>query len=257
MTGSHGRLRNSLLVPILFAITAVASFLALGTWQVERKAWKEDLIKTIDDRLSAPAIDIPARTLWPQLAAEEDEFRHVRFSATFVSGASALVYAGAGASHSGTPTGGYWVFGLARPGSGDRIVINRGFVPDARKDGVAMMAQGSGGSDSVDMLGIMRWPQPGGYFTPKDDPGHNLWFARDHIAIAAGKGWGDVAPFYVDLETPAPPGGFPRPGTPTVQLRNEHLQYAVTWYGLAAVVGIMFAYWLAARHRARRAGASL
>jgi len=97
------------------------------------------------------------------------------------------------------------------------------------------------------MTGVMRWPEPRGYFAPGDDPGRNLWFVRDHLAIAAAKGWrerGEVAPFFIDLEMPMPPSGWPRPGALKVSIRNEHLQYAVTWYGLAGALTIMFVVWL-------------
>ena len=134
MTAGRSRLRSGIVMPVLFALTAVAIFLALGTWQLERKAWKENLIKTMNERISAAPIELPARATWPQLDATQDEFRHVRFSATFVPVTGALVYAGAPASNSGTPGPGYWAFALARVGSGDKIVINRGFVPDARTD---------------------------------------------------------------------------------------------------------------------------
>ena len=97
------------------------------------------------------------------------------------------------------------------------------------------------------MLGVVRWPEPRSYFTPNDDPARNLWFVRDHLAIAAAKGWGGVAPFYIELETPAPPGGWPRPGALKVNIRNEHLQYAITWYGLAGVLAVMFVLWLRSR----------
>ena len=90
---------------------------------------------------------------------------------------------------------------------------------------------------SIDLVGAMRWPERRGAFVPTDSPGHNLWFVRDHVAIAAAKGWGEVAPFFIELEGPQPPGGLPRAGALKVNLRNEHLQYAITWYGLAVVVG--------------------
>ena len=83
----------------------------------------------------------------------------------------------------------------------------------------------------------MRWPEARHWFTPKDDPAQNLWFVRDPIAIAAAKGWGArVAPFYVEQERPVPPGGLPQPGKLVANLRNNHLQYAVTWFGLALVL---------------------
>jgi cytochrome oxidase assembly protein ShyY1 len=67
--------------------------------------------------------------------------------------------------------------------------------------------------------------------------------------MAAAKGWGDVAPFFVELEGPRPPGGLPQPGALKANLRNEHLQYAITWYGLAIVVAVMFVLWLYSRRR--------
>ena len=97
------------------------------------------------------------------------------------------------------------------------------------------------------MVGVLRWPQPRGWFVPSDEPGRNLWFVRDPAAFAAAKGWDEVAPFYVELESPQPAGGLPRAGAMKVNLRNEHLQYALTWYGLAAVVVVMLAIWLASR----------
>jgi cytochrome oxidase assembly protein ShyY1 len=100
------------------------------------------------------------------------------------------------------------------------------------------------------MVGVMRWPEPRGMFSPKDEPARNLWFVRDPVGIASAKGWGDVAPFFVELESPQPPGGLPRAGALKVNLRNEHLQYAITWYGLALVVAVMFAVWLYGRRQA-------
>ena len=80
-------------------------------------------------------------------------------------------------------------------------------------------------------------------FSPADDPGKNLWFVRDPLAIAAAKGIEPVAPFYVEQESPAPPGGLPQPGKIAPTLRNAHLQYALTWYGLALVLAVMFGAW--------------
>jgi cytochrome oxidase assembly protein ShyY1 len=90
---------------------------------------------------------------------------------------------------------------------------------------------------------VLRWPESRGAFSPKDDPDRNIWFVRDPVAIAAAKSWGEVAPFFVELESPQPSGGLPRPGALKVNLRNEHLQYAITWYGLALVVVVMFGFW--------------
>jgi surfeit locus 1 family protein len=95
----------------------------------------------------------------------------------------------------------------------------------------------------VAITGTLRWPDTRSWFTPRDEPAHNLWFLRDPATIAAAKGLRDVAPFYVEQETPVPPGGYPQPGRLEVRLRNEHLQYVVTWYGLALVLVVIFAVW--------------
>ena len=252
MTAPGRGLRTGLAVPTAFALAALIAFLALGTWQVERKAWKEALIETLDARLSAAPAPLPARETWTRLTRSEDEFRRVAFSAAFVPGSQALVY-GAGSSLRGDVAGpGYWVFALARVTNGDLVVVNRGFTPEDRRDAKLEDTQNPGGI--IDMVGVMRWPEQRSYFAAKDDPGRNLWFTRDHLAVAAAKGWlerwGSVAPFFIDLESPMPPGGYPRSGPLQVRIRNEHLQYAVTWYALAAAVAVMYAIWLLNRRAA-------
>jgi surfeit locus 1 family protein len=131
-------------------------------------------------------------------------------------------------------------------------MVDRGFVPEGRQDPAARVAGQSSGP--VEIVGAMRWPEAPGWFTPRADPAHNLWFARDPLAIAAAKGLAAVAPFYIEQEAPVPPGGLPLPGPMQVHLRNEHLQYALTWYGLAAVLVAVFAAWVRSSRRAAVAG---
>jgi surfeit locus 1 family protein len=238
------RLRSGLAVPAVFALVAVVAFIGLGSWQLQRKAWKEALIESLEQRLSAPAGDLPSRERWASLTPS-DEFRRVKFSATFVPGAEALVYTSGSALRSDVSGPGYWVFAPAQVASGGVVVVNRGFVPEGRQD-LATRAAGAATGDAA-LVGVMRWPESRGVFSPQDDPGRNLWFVRDPVAIAAAKGWGEVAPFFIELESPQPPGGLPRAGALKVNLRNEHLQYAITWYGLALVVMLMFGVWLSGR----------
>jgi surfeit locus 1 family protein len=251
------RPRVGLAIPSLFALAALATFIALGTWQIQRKAWKEALIDAIEHRLSAAPGALPPREQWARLDPAEDEFRRVRFSATFVPGAEALVYAGGSGLRSDVSGPGYWVFAPARVPSGALVVVNRGFVPEGRQDPSTRSAGEASGP--VEMVGAMRWPEPRGSFVPAANPAGNLWFVRDQTAIADAKGWGEVAPFFIELESPVPPGGLPHPDALKVNLRNEHLQYAITWYGLAVVVTVMFAFWLRSRRRSddRRSAPSL
>jgi surfeit locus 1 family protein len=228
------RLRAGLAIPAAFALVAFLTFLGLGTWQIQRKAWKEALIETLEQRLSAPPTHLPPRDRWARLDPTADEF----------------VYAGGSAFRSDVSGSGYWVLAPARLVDGGVVVVNRGFVPEGRQEPVTRSADQITGI--VDMVGVMRWPQPRGAFSPNDEPVRNLWFVRDPVAIASAKGWGEVAPFFVELESPQPPSGLPRAGTLNVSLRNEHLQYAITWYGLAVVVVVMFAFWLRSRNQSAR-----
>jgi cytochrome oxidase assembly protein ShyY1 len=122
-------------------------------------------------------------------------------------------------------------------------VVDRGFLPEGQQDPKTHVAP----TGRLELVGALRWPEPRGLFAPADDPAHNLYFVRDHLAMAQAKGWGKVAPFYLDLETAT--GPLPRAGRLTPTLRNEHLQYALTWYGLAAVLAAVFAFWLKSRWR--------
>ena len=81
------------------------------------------------------------------------------------------------------------------------------------------------------------------------DVGKRLWFARDHVGMAKALAWGSVAPFYLDLESPAPASGLPKPGPLEVHLKDDHLQYAMTWFGLSAAVAVAFVIWLRGRRR--------
>src|SRR5262249_13779456 len=150
------------------------------------------------------------------------------------SGQEALVYTAGSALRTDVAGPGYWVFAPARLADGGTIVVNRGFVPEGRQD-PASRAEGQI-RGKVEIGGAMRWPEARGMFPPTDEPQRNLWFVRDQNAMAAAKGWGEVAPFFVDQEAPSAPGGLPKAGRIVPNLPNNHLQYALTWYGLALVL---------------------
>ena len=103
--------------------------------------------------------------------------------------------------------------------------------------------------EPVTLTGYIRFPESAGMLTPSENPAKRLWFARDHLAMAHALGWGEVAPFYIDLEQPMPQSGTPKPGPLDVHLKDDHLQYAITWFTLAGAVVIAFAVWLRAQRR--------
>jgi len=228
---------------------AFAVLVGLGIWQIERKAWKERLIASLTERLAAPPEALPPPAEWPHLDPADDEYRRVSFSAVFDYANEALVYGAASAFRPDVTGPGYWVFAPARLVDGSIVMVNRGFVPEGRQDR-QLRATGEI-SGPVAVMGVMRWPDNRYWFTPKDDPGHNLWFSRDPQAIAAAKDLTAVAPFYIEQETPVPPGGLPQPGKLAVSLPDNHLQYAITWFGLALALAGVFAVWAFGGRRRR------
>ena len=236
-------------VPALFAFVVL---IGLGTWQVQRKAWKEALIASLTERLAAPPRALPAARDWPSLDAAQDEYRRVTFTAAFDHGAEALVYGAASAFRPDVSGPGDWVFTPARLADGGVVMVDRGFVPESRQDPKTRAAGQIAGP--VAITGALRWPETRHWFTPKDDAAHNLWFTRDPQAIAAAKGLSAVAPFYVEQEAPVPPGGLPAPGKIVVNLPNNHLQYIITWYGLAAALAGVFLVWTFGAKRRENGG---
>jgi cytochrome oxidase assembly protein ShyY1 len=234
------RKSRGLIVPALLTISVLAILIGLGVWQFQRKAWKEELIASVTQRVSAPPVALPSPREWGGLNQTDDEFRRVAFPAEFLSEKEALVYTTGSAFRTDVSGQGHWVFTPARV-PGGLVMINRGFIPGAerpKEGGAARRVSGV-----VNVVGAMRWPEATGTLSPKADVERNVWFVRDHLSIATTKGIGTVAPFYIEQESPMPPGGLPRPGRLTVNLSNYHLGYALTWFGLAGVLLIVFFVW--------------
>ena len=241
------RRRGSLVVFGVFTLAAFVTFIALGTWQLERKAWKEALIVTLDERLAARPSALPTRERWASLDPAADEFRRVSLRAEFLPVREGRVYTGGSGLRDDIKGPGYFAFAPARVADGGMVVVNRGYVgnphPAASLRPIALP------EGTVEIVGVLRWPEAPGAFVTAHSEREDLWFVRDQLAMATAYGWGVVAPFYIDQEAPMPAGGVPRPGPLKANLRNEHLQYALTWYGLAAVLAIAFAMWLRSRWR--------
>jgi surfeit locus 1 family protein len=239
--------KRGVVLPLLLLGLALAVLVALGSWQLARKAWKESLIAELDGKLAAPATDLPPRERWKQLDQTQYEFRHVAFPAEFLPGEEALVYTSGSSLRPDVTGPGYWVFAPARLTGGSIVLVNRGFVPEGKQD-PKTRPQGRP-SGVVEVAGALRWPEQRSGFTPPDEPEKGLWFARDPAAMAKAKHWDTSAPFYVDQEAPPVPGGLPKVGPLKPELPNRHLEYAVTWYGLALVILIAALFFVRARRR--------
>jgi surfeit locus 1 family protein len=239
----------------IFTALILALLLGLGFWQLQRRIEKHALIAALTERLAAAPGALPPVERWGALTPAHDEFRRVSFSATFESRPDAMVYSSGSAIRTDISGPGTWAFMPVQLPQGDTVVVNAGFVQNTMQDraeedrAVTRLITGA----PVTLTGYLRFPESAGLLTPEENLDKRLWFTRDHRAMTQKLGWdqaGRVAPFYVDLEAPVPASGIPKPGPLDVQLRDEHLQYAITWFGLAGAVVIAFGVWLFGQRRA-------
>ena len=241
--------RGGVLDATVMTIAGVIILVGLGIWQLDRKVWKDDLVAKTGERLAAAPVSLPPREQWARLDQNTNEFLRVTFPAEFLKGEEALVYSAGSALRPDVTGAGYWVFAPARLPGGSIVVVNRGFVPLDRKDAASRRDGEPAGL--IDITGAMRWPELRGLFTPADEPNNNVWYLRDQRLMAQARQWGPVAPFYVEQEAPLPPGGLPRAGRLSLALPNNHLQYALTWFGLALALAGVYVVWLTGRLRRR------
>jgi len=208
-------------------LALAAGFAALGVWQVERRAWKLDLIDKVEQRIHAAPAALPPASEW----TSDNAYRRVRLTGRFLHDKETLVQA---VTNLGP---GWWVVTpLVRSGpdgSGETILINRGFVPNDRA-APATRPQGPI-SGEVTITGLMRDSEPGGGFLRSNDPAAGKWYSRDVAAIATARRLSDPAPFFIDADATPNPGGYPVGGKTVIAFRNNHLMYAITWFGLAAL----------------------
>ncbi len=227
----------------VIALVMVSVLIGLGFWQLHRKDEKRALIAALTERLAAAPVALRPKSQWASLNPARDEFTRVKFLGAFVPMQNADVYSAGSALRTDISGLGDFVFAPARLPNGDIVVVNRGFVPNrgAVKTEVSR--------EPVVLTGYIRFPEKAGWFTAHEETAKRLWFLRDHLAMAKAYDWGDVAPFYIDLETPSPTSGLPKPGPLQFHLKDDHLQYAITWFGLALAVAATFGFWISGQRQ--------
>lgn len=235
-----GTLRDKRLIwPGVATLVGVVLLCALGTWQLQRLAWKEGLVADIAARAHGAPVSI---AVVEERAARGDdvEYTRVAVDGAFANDREIHLYA---LDESGGP--GFHVITPLRLADGTIVLVNRGFVPNDLKDPAR---RGAGQlSGTVSVTGLVRHGDRQGTFIPANDVTRNIWYWRDMDAMAGAAAGADasrVHRFVIDAEAePAPPGGWPRGGVTRLELPNRHLEYALTWYGLAAaLVGVFLAF---------------
>lgn len=196
--------------------------LALGTWQVKRLHWKEDLIATIDQRIHLKPIDVTA------ILPEEANYRPVKASGTFLHDKQMHIY---GMSIEGKV--GHFILTPLKLKDGRYLLINRGWEPAGTPHNKQL-------NGTASVKGILRKPPHPGWLKPGHDPKTGLWYGIDLPAMAADKDIKEFMPYVLEADATPNKGGYPVGGQTRITFPNNHLVYAITWYALALALIIIY-----------------
>lgn len=237
--------RTAVFVGLMLVV--FAGLVGLGTWQLQRLGWKEALIARVEARIGAAPVPLPAAAAWGSLDLAAEEYRPVIARGYFRNDLEVRVYTIVGRPHGPFGGPGYFIVAPFDLADGGTVLVNRGFVPFDRADPASRAAGRIEGETVV--RGLLRAPERPGFFTPDAKPADRLFYVDDPAPIARALAIGPVAPFMIDADATPNAGGLPQGGETEVTFRNNHLGYAVTWYGLALVVAGSLAAWLLQRRR--------
>lgn len=220
---ARSRLRR-LLWPGAITVAMLATLLALGTWQLHRRAWKTALLADIDRGEAAPAIPLPT---------DPRPFTKVFADGVLREDLAALYGSELRSTVAGPTLGAHLLTPLERPGA-DPVIVDRGWVPADRPRPTVPAA------GAVRVEGYIRAPESPVLFTA-DDPANRRFFALNPAAVGASLGLTRTAPFTLVALGTVPPGTVPVPARDMPRPTNNHLMYAFTWYGLAGALLAVFA----------------
>jgi surfeit locus 1 family protein len=211
-------MKRGVAAAVVFGVVGTAVLIGLGAWQLKRLAWKEQQIAKLEQRLSQTPVTLPE-----QPDAQRDKFLRVALTGS-IDGRELHVLT------SQMPWGaGFRVIVPVTDASGRTVLVDLGYVPEAAKDPASRPAT------TVDAVGALYWPNETDGFTPQPDRAANIWFARDLDAMAGALG---TEPLLIIVERHGI-GDWPKPLRLGVNLPNDHLQYAITWFTLALIWAVM------------------
>ena len=232
----------------LFCAAAMATFavlFALGNWQLQRLAWKEQLIADVNARVASPSIPAPGPQDWPHVARQSHVYTPVTLTGTYDHSREIHVWFALNNPQGGAYGGpGYLILSRFTTTAGWDVIVNRGFVPDSLKKSANRPDTLVTGQQSL--TGLMRFDEPKNWNSPAADKQKNVWIVRqvDEMAAFLDLDVAQTAPYWIDLTRGQGIGGLPQGGETRITFTNTHLQYALTWYGLAMVLVLVFAFWL-------------
>lgn len=213
------------------AVIATAILIGLGVWQLQRLQWKLALIAEVNGHMTAPPLPLGEAL---KDSADAMQYRRVALEGRFDNAKEAYVFT--------TAAGGEAVYHVLTPfltDDGRSLLVDRGYVPKDKLDPATRTPV----EGATRLVGVWRVPDAPGTFTPAPDTAQRIWYARDLKGIAAADRIQLAAPVIIEADATPNPGGWPKGGQTVVSFRNEHLSYAVTWFGLAAgLLGVYLAY---------------
>lgn len=212
------------LLPLIFGLLGTAVLVSLGVWQMQRLAWKQTVIAQIDARM----LDTP-QALAPQVTEAQDEYSPVRLSGRFTEQEILVLTSIQGVGP------GYRVITVFQTDDGRRVLVDRGYIRQVDKAAARPAVD-------AELVGNLLWPDEMDRFTPAPDLVANIWFARDLPAMAAHLKTEEVlivARQTTEAANPMMPLPVDSAGIP-----NNHLEYVITWFGLAVIWVLMTGYYL-------------
>ncbi|MEQ1769655.1 MAG: SURF1 family protein [Devosia sp.] len=239
----HRRLGFGFWSFIVFMLALTALFAGLGNWQLNRLAEKETLIAQVDQKLHLPPITLPPGNEWVGLDPEVYSYRPVTVSGTLQPDQNILVFTSLTEPRGKFSGPGYWVMTPLRLDTGGVLFVNRGFVPQASAK--VFLAGDVKPAGTVTVTGIARLPEAAGAFTPGPDKIGRIDWVRTPARLAAmlDPKPEPLADFYVDADA-GQPGALPQGGETVVEFPNNHLGYAITWFGFALITPLLLIAWI-------------
>jgi surfeit locus 1 family protein len=243
------RWRNLVFVLLMLALTGV--FLWLGYWQLQRLDEKQALMATVAERMDSAPLPLPPVADWEMVGWDRYDYQPVRVTGSFRHEATVLVFtslAAAKGRHSGP---GYWVMTPFELEAGGTVYVNSGFVPDSSR--TAFADGGAGPTGTLSLVGIARRSEEASSFTPDPDSARGLDWIRnaERLALQAEADLAPLAPIFIDLPA-GEAGALPQGGETVLTFTNNHLGYAITWFGFALITPILLLVWMRAQRRQRR-----
>jgi surfeit locus 1 family protein len=238
--------KKSLLGLTALMLAGLAVLIGLGVWQLKRLDWKQGLLAQIETRTKGDPITLKQAIAMARKGRDPSYYR-VRVEGRFHHARERYFYTASDGRV------GWEVITPLETADGDMVLVDRGFVPDELKD-PSSRAPGQV-ENVVTVTGIVRSPETQSLFTPDNEPAANRWFWRDLPAMARSAFPGgviQVAPFFLEAERTDVPGGWPEGGQTRLDIPNNHLQYAVTWFLMAAALLVIYGLYVRSVYRAQR-----